>query len=548
MALARTHAIALVGVQGHMVEVEADIENGLVALLLVGLPDTALREARDRIRSAIVNSGEQWPQRRITVGLSPASLPKRGAGFDLGICLAILGASGSVAAANLMDLVFLAELGLDGRLRPVPGVLPSIAAAAAGGFRRVVVPPENVEEAALVPGMQVISAANLAVLLSWLRARQRDGSASAGDGVQVLDSGAGLMTAGPAAGRTPDGSSAGGGQRAGLIGVAQAGHAVSAPSVDLADVVGQPVARRAAEICAAGGHHMMLLGPPGVGKTLLAERLPTIMPSLEPGAALEVSAIHSVAGTLPATRPLVTEPPFCAPHHTATKAAIVGGGSGVIRPGAASLAHHGCLFLDEAPEFDRDVLDALRQPLESGEVVIARSGLTARFPARFTLVLAANPCPCARTAAAGDVCTCTPMVKRRYLAKLSGPLLDRVDVKVEFLPVGRAELLSDRQLAEPSAVVAARVAEARQRAGRRLAATRWRLNAEIPGSELRRSFRPVPGALAPLERAMDLGQISARGADRIIRMSWTLADLAGVDRPRTEEVGYALALWLGVGL
>jgi magnesium chelatase family protein len=271
------------------------------------------------------------------------------------------------------------------------------------------------------------------------------------------------------------------------------------------------------------------------------------MPVLEPAAALEVSSIHSVAGALQPDRPLIVEPPFCAPHHTATKAAIVGGGSGVIRPGAASLAHHGCLFLDEAPEFDRDVLDALRQPLESGEVVVARSGLTARFPARFTLVLAANPCPCARTAATGSGCTCPPLARRRYLARLSGPLLDRVDVKVELLPVGRAELLSDQQLAEPSSVVAARVREARSRAARRLAGTSWRLNAEIPGSALRRSFRPAAGALAPLEQAMDRGQVSARGADRIIRMSWTLADLAGVDRPRLAEIGAALGLWLGAG-
>jgi magnesium chelatase family protein len=291
----------------------------------------------------------------------------------------------------------------------------------------------------------------------------------------------------------------------------------------------------------------MLLGPPGVGKTMLAERLPTILPRLELPEALEVSSIHSVAGRLPPDQPLVIEPPFCAPHHTATKAAIVGGGSGIIRPGAASLAHHGCLFLDEAPEFDRDVLDALRQPLESGRVSIARSGLTATFPARFTLILAANPCPCARSSSAGSACTCTPLVRRRYLARLSGPLLDRVDVKVELLPVGRAELLSDRQLAEPSAVVAARVAEARQRAAKRLSGTCWRLNAQIPGAELRRTFRPAPGALTPVERAMDLGEISARGVDRIVRMSWTLADLAGVDLPGMAEVGYALGLWLGMG-
>ena len=244
----------------------------------------------------------------------------------------------------------------------------------------------------------------------------------------------------------------------------------------------------------------------------------------------------------------MTEPPFCAPHHTATKAAIVGGGSGVLHPGAASLAHRGCLFLDEAPEFARDVLDALRQPLESGEVVLARSGLTARFPARFTLVLAANPCPCAKGSAMRAACTCSPSARRRYLARLSGPLLDRVDVKVELLPVGRAELLSDRRFAEPSPVVAARVAAARERTAARLRDTPWRLNAEIPGSELRQAFRPSASALGPLERAMDSGQISARGVDRVIRVAWTLADIAGIGRPTANETSYALGLWLGAGL
>ncbi len=527
MPVARTHSIALVGVEGHPVTIEADIQNGLPGLLLVGLPDTALREARDRIRAAVVNSREQWPQRRITVGLSPASLPKRGSAFDVAIALAILAAAGTIPATALHDVVFLAELGLDGHLRPVRGVLPAVAAAAAAGFRRIVVAPASAPEAALVPGLQVASAPTLLALLAWLR----DGG---GAGARWDDGVAGQV-------RIVEGGGAGGQELAGAGQPDPAGT-----PLDLADVLGQPAARWAAEICAAGGHHLSLLGPPGAGKTMLAERIPTILPRLDITAALEATAIHSVAGTLPPGSPLVSRPPFCAPHHTASKAAIVGGGSGIIRPGVASLAHRGCLFLDEAPEFGRDVLDALRQPLESGEVVVARMGMTARFPARFTLILAANPCPCARAAGPRAACTCTPTARRRYLARLSGPLLDRVDVKVEFLPVSRAELLSDRRFTEPSAVVAERVAAARERAATRLRDTPWRLKAEIPGSQLRRRFPPRPGALAPLERAMDLGQLSARGVDRVIRVAWTLADLAGAARPGTAEIGCALGLWLGV--
>ncbi len=533
MALARTHSVALVGVHGHLVEVEADIADGLVGMVLVGLPDTALREARDRIRSAILNSGERWPQRRITVGLSPASLPKRGSGFDVPIAIAVLAAAGVVPAAALAGVMFLGELGLDGQVRPVRGVLPAAVAAAAAGFRDVVVARANAREAALVPGLRVLSAPALAALLTWMRGEPR------ADGPAVEELTGGTIT--PLPGPAPAVPDAGGDAFPGKP------AACRAPSPDLSDVLGQPVARRAAEICAAGGHHLSLLGPPGAGKTMLAERLPTILPGLDTEAALEVTSIHSVAGTLPAACPLMTGPPFCGPHHTATKAAIVGGGSGIICPGAASLAHRGVLFLDEAPEFGRDVLDALRQPLESGEVVIARLGATARFPAKFMLVLAANPCPCAKAAASPRAaCSCSPATKRRYLGRLSGPLLDRVDVKVELLPVGRAELLNDRKFTETSTTVAARVAQARDRAARRLAGTPWRLNAEVPGSELRRSYTPGRGALAPLERAMELGEISARGVDKVVRVSWTLADLAGQDRPTIDECGYALGLWLGV--
>ncbi len=511
MALARTHSVALVGVEGHLVEVEADIAQGLPATILVGLPDTALREARDRIRAAIVNSGESWPNSKITVGLSPAALPKRGSGFDLAIAVAILAAADAVPLAAPAGKMFLAELGLDGRLRPVRGVLPAVVAAESA-VDTVVVAAENAAEAMLVPGVRVIGAATLTEVIAWLRGGPPPTR---------------LAPAEPPPGPVP-----------GLA---------AAKKVDLAEVLGQAEARMAVEICAAGGHNLSLLGPPGAGKTMLAERLPGIMPRLEGAAALEVTSIHSVAGTLPDGAGLVTEPPFCAPHHTSSKAAIVGGGSGMIRPGAASLAHRGVLFLDEAPEFHRDVLDALRQPLESGEVVIARASMQARFPARFTLVLAANPCPCAKAPGpAGTGCTCSAAARRRYLARLSGPLLDRVDVKVRLQPVSRRDMLYDRKFAEPSAVVAQRVARARERSAARLAGTPWRVNAEVPGAQLRRAFPPAASALKSLDRAMELGQVSARGADKIVRVAWSLADLAGRARPGPDEVNLAIALWMGV--
>jgi magnesium chelatase family protein len=500
MTLARTYSVALIGVKGHVVEVESDIANGLPVTVLVGLPDTALREARDRIRAAICNSGASWPATRITVNLSPASLPKRGSGFDAAIAVGLLAADRQLPVTGLRDVMFYAELGLDGQLRPVNGVLPAVLAARDAGLRTVVVAAGNAAEAGLVPDVTVIGAGCLAELAAWLGGGPRP----------------------PAPPPRP---------------------AVAEPAVrDMSEVLGQGDARFAVEVCAAGGHNLSLLGPPGAGKTMLAERMPSVLPPLDRQAALEVTSIHSVAGELP-DGGLVTRPPYSAPHHTATKAAIVGGGSGLIRPGAASLAHHGILFLDEAPEFDSGVLDALRQPLESGQVTLARAGVCATFPARFTLVLAANPCPCAKSNA--GICECAPAARRRYQAKLSGPLLDRVDVKVELQPVTRADILGGGT-GEPSAAVAARVAAARDRAARRYAGTAWRVNAEIPGAELRRDHPVEPAALVWLDRAMETGRLTARGADKAMRVAWTLADLAGRDRPGGQDVATAIGLWLGI--
>jgi magnesium chelatase family protein len=532
VSLARTHSVALVGVTGHLVEVEVDIANGLVGMILVGLPDTALREARDRIHAAIVNSGEEWPYRKVTVGLSPASLPKRGSWFDLAIAIGILTANGKVPQEASTGVMFFGELGLDGRVRPVRGVLPAVAAAARQGFGKVMVAEANAEEALLVPGVRVIAAATLTEAASWLR-----GLPGPGDG-------------GPAAAEYDRAADLP--HRHGPNGVAGAPRSprdaprTGAMTPDLAELLGQSMARRAAEVCAAGGHHLSLLGPPGAGKTMLAERIPGILPELDRDAALEVTSIHSVAGHLPEQISLLERPPFFAPHHTATKAAIVGGGSGVICPGAASLAHRGVLFLDEAPEFARDVLDALRQPLEAGQVTISRLGATTSFPARFTLVLASNPCPCARVAGPAEGCRCSPAARRRYLGRLSGPLLDRVDVKIELEPVSRRELLSDRTFSEPSRTVALRVIQARERAAHRLRDTPWRLNGEVPGSELRRTWPPAPGSLAVLERSLERGLITARGVVKVIRVAWTLADLAGRPRPARDDCHAALGLWLGV--
>ncbi|MBU3870271.1 YifB family Mg chelatase-like AAA ATPase [Streptomyces sp. 4503] len=529
MGFARTCSVALVGVEGVVVEVQADLEPGVAAFTLVGLPDKSLVESRDRVRAAVVNSGGEWPQKKLTVGLSPASVPKGGSGFDLAVACAVLGAAERVDPREIADLMMIGELGLDGRVRPVRGVLPAVLAASEAGYRQVVVPEQTAAEAALVPGVSVLGVRSLRQLIAVLT----DEPVPEEEETQELGRPDPML-----AGLTVPGA----GMGTGVAAVPGTG----AGRPDMAEVAGQRAARTALEVAAAGGHHLFLSGPPGAGKTMLAERLPGLLPPLTQQEALEVTAVHSVAGVLPPGQPLVESPPYCAPHHSATMAALVGGGNGLPRPGAVSLAHRGVLFLDEAPEFSGKALDALRQPLESGHVVVARSAGMMRMPARFLLMLAANPCPCGRYGLVGDVCECSPTTVRRYQARLSGPLLDRVDLRVHVEAVSRAELTGARAGAEDSVSVAARVREARERAAARLQDTPWRLNSEVPGHELRTRWQPFPGALREAERDMERGLLTARGLDRVLRVAWTVADLAGHDRPAAQDIAQALQLRTGI--
>ncbi|MEG3634358.1 YifB family Mg chelatase-like AAA ATPase [Micromonospora palythoicola] len=504
MSYARVLCVGLVGVTGQLVEVEVDLAAGLPAVVISGLPDTALHEARDRVRAAVVNSGQRWPNRRITLNLLPATLPKFGSAFDLAIAVALLGGSGELPLLPLDGVAVLGELGLDGTVRPVRGVLPMVAAAAKAGIRRVIVPAGNTAEAAVVPGLLVRGVDTLHRLVAFVR-----------DGRPLIE---------PPVDAPPP----------------------PAPGPDLAEVAGQGLGRRALEIAAAGGHHLALIGPPGAGKTMLAERLPSILPELDDEAALEVTALHSIAGLLPAGGRLIRRPPFQAPHHTATVPSIVGGGSGLARPGAISLAHRGVLLMDEAPEFSKAALEALRQPLEHGRVLLTRSRGSAEYPARAQLVLAANPCPCANPAG-DDRCECAPQARRRYLGRLSGPLLDRIDLQVRLPPMRAAELMESTSH-ESSTVVAGRVVAARAAAAARWAPLGRRLNAEIPGPQLRRAPWRLPNRVtADLRSRLDSGSLSARGFDRVVRLAWTIADLDGRARPDAGDVGEAITLRTGEG-
>lgn len=516
MAVATTTSIALDGSLGYLVDVQADVSPGQASQTLVGRSDGALSEAPTRCRMAVHNTGFIWPAtKRITVLLSPADLVKRGTHFDLAIAVAVLKADRQLEPAVIDRTAFFGELSLDGGLRSVPGVLPMALAAARRGVRRVFVPEPQAHEAAMVPDLEVLGVRSLAQVIAELCGEEVP------EAPPVAPMAGGRLLSWRGEDRLEE--------------------------IDMADVLGMEDARFALEVAAAGGHHLLLSGPKGCGKTTLAERMPTILPDLTLAESLELTALHSLAGALREGDGLLRRPPFSAPHHDASKASIIGGGSGRVRPGEISRAHCGVLLLDEFPLLRTDVIDALRQPLESGEVTVARGDDVATYPARTLAVLAANPCPCGNfhPDVSLNRCECPSRVRQTYAARVRGPITDRIDIVRQLSPLPPHDARDPLARPESSAEVRRRVTAARERQAARFADRGWRLNGHVPGPLLAAEW-PLPRAAARLvDDAMYGGQLSRRGVTRVHRLAWTLADLRGADQPQEDDVAAALALRTG---
>ena len=514
MAFATARSLALKGADGHVIDVQVDVSPGLPTTTVVGRVDKTLSEARERVRMAINNDCGRWPAtKRVTILLAPADLPKGGTHYDVAIAVAVLAADkqhDDLQPEHLAGWGFIGELSVSGGLRPVPGILPMVLAAAAHGITRVCVPEPQAAEAALVPGMTVFGVRSLAQVSAVLR------DVEVPEAEPVVAPSASPLATWRGEDRLAD--------------------------LDLRDLDGLEDVRYAVEVAAAGGHPTMLIGPRGTGKTSIAERIPSILPDLTTEQALEVTALHSVAGTLPDGSGLLRRPPWFAPHHSATAASVLGGGTGRVRPGQVSLAHHGVLFLDEFPHFRTDVIEAMRQPLESGEVTIARGEESATYPARSLVVLAANPCPCGNFhGLSGGGCDCSEVQRLHYRRKLTGPILDRVDIWMEVRPQTSGGG-SFGPAPESSADVRARVTEARARQARRFRHCTWLLNSSCPGPVLTEHWPLEPEGQHLVDTELSTGRLTRRGLTRVQRLAWTVADCAGVDRPGREEAEIALAL------
>lgn len=499
--IAKVICYALNGLEGVPVEVETDVSKGIPGYEMVGLPDTAVKESKERVRAAIKNGGLIFPVNKITINFAPADLKKEGAAFDLAVAISLLKASEQLVGADVADTVFLGELALTGDLRPVNGLLPILISAKSHGFTKFVIPAANAKEARFLGGAEIYPANSLTEVVKHLI------------GIECIEP---LETA--------------------EFAVASAGKKSSS---DLKFVKGQPVARRALEIAVSGGHNLLLVGPPGVGKTLLARCIPTIMPDLSFEEALEITKIHSVAGVL-GEEGIVFERPFRTPHHTATTVSMCGGGNKTVHPGEISLAHGGVLFLDELPEYKRSTLEALRQPLEDGKITVSRAGGTFTFPASFMLCASMNPCPCGNYGSANRTCTCSPAEIRRYRKKVSGPLLDRIDLQVEVDNVTYDDLTSKEE-EEPSAAVQERVNKARRIQYDRFKGQPITVNSEMGEREMNAYCRLNEESDKILRNAFERMKLSARARSRIIKVARTIADLDGSEEIRPKHVFEAVS-------